>query len=677
MHSTCKICPQLFDNNCSALPVTIFSQFLKWIFSKDFNLKMHAAAVYFFLLGFVLAFASAATNQKSENHANKHNLMASPTNLEGSEYKTSTNGDAVHVQTSASDFTELVKENVAIVDKTAFIGLALTGNRFKLITRPRRFGKTTNLSMLEAFLRKDSLVTSQNLFANYNITKEPAFEHVRRNHQNQYAVFHFSFLSFASKRTGSKFESAFLLYIQTVLFGYVGKYNTTIDSREKLWIERLCFQQKIDSLTPLLMGYKTLIESLRTKGYKIAVLVDEYDAPILNIIDQGTRTLEAGKDLTNSELYLVTLELMREFYLFFFKDGIKPSPDKGILVGISYLAKTSLFSDLSNFEEFTIFNDQTFNSLFGFTKIEVDDLIIKSKTQLKYKDFDEWYDGYKFGDASLFNPFSVLSAIKRNKFETFWGQTGSIKVFKSLICYSGRIGILHIHLLLSGHALEKTIEKDLVIEDLFKKEETYWSLLAQAGYLNAVKTKKDDVFELRIPNKEVKDYIKKAFAPELRKEQEEYDKFLETFKGLQNGNESNQNGSKSIQEYLNIHYNSPSPYFHLDLNESMERFGKDLETLLTGVPKDKMVSDIFTENRQEIYEALVITNDTIIIIDLVKVDAITNDTAPEQHLPTFKNHSTVLEKLKASKYYKIGIWIWKGIEKIAVEVMVDLIKSHM
>ncbi|XP_072160373.1 uncharacterized protein [Bemisia tabaci] len=603
--------------------------------------------------------------------------MASPTNLEGSEYKTSTNGDAVHVQTSASDFTELVKENVAIVDKTAFIGLALTGNRFKLITRPRRFGKTTNLSMLEAFLRKDSLVTSQNLFANYNITKEPAFEHVRRNHQNQYAVFHFSFLSFASKRTGSKFESAFLLYIQTVLFGYVGKYNTTIDSREKLWIERLCFQQKIDSLTPLLMGYKTLIESLRTKGYKIAVLVDEYDAPILNIIDQGTRTLEAGKDLTNSELYLVTLELMREFYLFFFKDGIKPSPDKGILVGISYLAKTSLFSDLSNFEEFTIFNDQTFNSLFGFTKIEVDDLIIKSKTQLKYKDFDEWYDGYKFGDASLFNPFSVLSAIKRNKFETFWGQTGSIKVFKSLICYSGRIGILHIHLLLSGHALEKTIEKDLVIEDLFKKEETYWSLLAQAGYLNAVKTKKDDVFELRIPNKEVKDYIKKAFAPELRKEQEEYDKFLETFKGLQNGNESNQNGSKSIQEYLNIHYNSPSPYFHLDLNESMERFGKDLETLLTGVPKDKMVSDIFTENRQEIYEALVITNDTIIIIDLVKVDAITNDTAPEQHLPTFKNHSTVLEKLKASKYYKIGIWIWKGIEKIAVEVMVDLIKSHM
>ncbi|CAH0777770.1 unnamed protein product [Bemisia tabaci] len=615
--------------------------------------------------------------EKSENHANKHNLMASPTNLEGSEYKTSTNGDAVHVQTSASDFTELVKENVAIVDKTAFIGLALTGNRFKLITRPRRFGKTTNLSMLEAFLRKDSLVTSQNLFANYNITKEPAFEHVRRNHQNQYAVFHFSFLSFASKRTGSKFESAFLLYIQTVLFGYVGKYNTTIDSREKLWIERLCFQQKIDSLTPLLMGYKTLIESLRTKGYKIAVLVDEYDAPILNIIDQGTRTLEAGKDLTNSELYLVTLELMREFYLFFFKDGIKPSPDKGILVGISYLAKTSLFSDLSNFEEFTIFNDQTFNSLFGFTKIEVDDLIIKSKTQLKYKDFDEWYDGYKFGDASLFNPFSVLSAIKRNKFETFWGQTGSIKVFKSLICYSGRIGILHIHLLLSGHALEKTIEKDLVIEDLFKKEETYWSLLAQAGYLNAVKTKKDDVFELRIPNKEVKDYIKKAFAPELRKEQEEYDKFLETFKGLQNGNESNQNGSKSIQEYLNIHYNSPSPYFHLDLNESMERFGKDLETLLTGVPKDKMVSDIFTENRQEIYEALVITNDTIIIIDLVKVDAITNDTAPEQHLPTFKNHSTVLEKLKASKYYKIGIWIWKGIEKIAVEVMVDLIKSHM
>lgn len=397
------------------------------------------------------------------------------------------------IPTGIENFKTMIDKNAYYVDKTNFIEEVLK-EQVVLYTRPRRFGKTLNMSMLYYFFSNKEKENAY-LFDGLNISKnEEALKH-----QNQYPVIFISlkdmkintmslqiekFKSIISKLIIDQFvdllESQFLDEVEkNILYKYKTKTASESDLRDSLYN---------------LSGYLS-------KHYhqKAIILIDEYDVP-----------LQAAYQ---NNYY----EEMVEFLRSVFSASLKTNDalEKGIMTGCLRISKESIFTGLNNFTSYSIL-DTISNEFFGFTEREVKQLLIDYDLFDSFDEVKEWYDGYMFGNLEIYNPWSTLSYLKYKiadpNFEpiSFWANTSGNDLVVNYI-QTGDKGLRkEFELLMQGRSLNKIIKPELTYREMDNINNIY-SFLLLTGYLKAIEKTGDNQYKLVIPNREVYEIYKQSF----------------------------------------------------------------------------------------------------------------------------------------------------------------------
>ena len=390
------------------------------------------------------------------------------------------------------DFRTLIDEKFLFVDKTLLIKeLIDDGTTVSLITRPRRFGKTLNLSMLHYFFAEKVLEQpTKGLFNGLKISQ--AGEQYMA-HQGQYPV-----ISVSLKRlTGKTYE--IMLNRMRELISFIHRQHLKLlDSPCLVKQQKNRFEAMLGNNATeahLEVSLLDLAEYLHTHyKKKVIILIDEYDTPIQSGYFNG--------------YYSKVIELMREFL----GNCLKTNPylKRAVLTGITRVSKESLFSGLNNIAVYSLLNRQ-YKDYFGFTEKEVNKLACKMNYQDKLSEMKAWYNGYKIGDTTLYNPWSIISCMKNEGLlQSYWVNTSGNELIKKLLIGSSINFKKNFERLLRGKTINEYIKEDMVFNDLEQDESLLWSLFFVAGYLKIVKpltSKKKQgssiYCALQIPNQEI------------------------------------------------------------------------------------------------------------------------------------------------------------------------------
>jgi hypothetical protein len=400
-----------------------------------------------------------------------------------------------------SDFRELRESGAYYVDKSFFIKEVINRHgKVLLLPRPRRFGKTLNLSMLRYFFekREESLA---HLFKGLFIEQDSD----AMQHQGQYPVI---FLTFKNCKETTAEQCLYLIRRQ--LKKLYLEYKTLL--YEKLVSEE---QQDYDKITEeggQLGNWEDALSFLmqiihRQTGKRVIVLLDEYDTPI-----------HAGHEYGYYEEIVV---FMRNLLSGALKDNV--DLEKGVLTGILRIAKESIFSGLNNPEILSLLRPE-FQDCFGFTETEIKQLSEDfSLTEIQLATLKGWYDGYLFGDRVIYNPWSVLNFLaSSDRFpRPYWINTGSDALLRDLITHS-EIGFqAQIETLLAGGTIQTPLNENIVLRDLTTgDEQNIWNLLVFSGYLkpvNIIPQRFRLLYELAIVNFEVHSFYENTLQLWIQK----------------------------------------------------------------------------------------------------------------------------------------------------------------
>ena len=406
---------------------------------------------------------------------------------------------AVHMkqktlQLGSDNFGEVITEKLGFVDKTLFIKETLDNRHIKvsIITRPRRFGKTFNLSMLHHFLASEvNGQVTKDLFAGLKITTEDNGAYMQ--HQGQYSVIFISFKDIESKTFTGLLDKLRLSINELYRTHEYLLKSTALESHHKdLFKEYLT-----DDLTEAKIGtaLKNLSELIfkHHSGKKVYILIDEYDTPI-----------QSGY---MNHYYDQVIELIRDM----FGRALKSNPylDRAIITGILRVAKESLFSGLNNPKLYTIM-DQPYSSHFGFTETEVHNLLLDADLSSYEAQVKTWYNGYNFGGTTVYNPWSIVSFIdSQGILRPYWVNTSGNDLIKKMLLQVNLELKEHFELLLQDQIIVKPLDENIVFGDLADHSHyAAWSLLVMSGYLKIISKTTDSPFDSNyncaIPNLEVK-----------------------------------------------------------------------------------------------------------------------------------------------------------------------------
>ncbi len=391
------------------------------------------------------------------------------------------------------DFRRLREEGYTYVDKTSFIEDWLrTGDPVVLLPRPRRFGKTLNLSMLRYWLELGP-EDRASLFEGLHITR--AAPEIQR-HQGQYPVI---LLSLKDTRADS-FEG-FLGRLAQVLHDLLSWHRELAQSPALSEEQRRLFGALFDGRADaagLALALRHLCRWLELHHRRpVVLLVDEYDAPI-----------EAGYQ---HGYYDAIVEFMRGLLGAALKSN--PSLFRGVLTGVRRLSKESLFSDLNNVSTRTVL-DPTFATSFGFTEPEVSAVLEAAGRADRLPEVRKWYNGYLFGGQVIYNPWSVLCFAERGELLDYWAQTSSDALLRALLVG----GIEHredLETLLHGGSVEKRLDDQVSLRDLDRSPGSLWALLWSGGYLRTMRVRYREGeawVTLDIPNVEVGHVWRRSFS---------------------------------------------------------------------------------------------------------------------------------------------------------------------
>lgn len=393
-----------------------------------------------------------------------------------------------------ADFKELIKQNHYFVDKTLFIKEILDdGAKVILFPRPRRFGKTLNLSMLKYFLEKTTK-SNLSLFKNLAIYKDKKLIKQQGTHPVIFITFKDIKVS-----TWKKCKEK----IKTIISKEYRNHKYLLKSNHLDKYEKKTFRQIIGKKTSseeFEDSLKNLSEYLHRYYDKRAfILIDEYDTPI-----QEGFMKEYKDDV---------VDFMRNFLGGGLKDN--NSLEKGVLTGILRIAKEDIFSGLNNLEVCTILS-QFYSDKFGLLENEVRDLLKYYKIEDELKKIKSWYNGYRFGNKTVYNPWSILK-LARNKGECapYWVNTSQNSLINKILATGKDELKEEFELLISGKTIDKVIDEDIILDKVNQNPDVVWNLLLFSGYLtyNKKKVVKDDiVYSLKIPNREVARVFKKIIA---------------------------------------------------------------------------------------------------------------------------------------------------------------------
>ena len=432
------------------------------------------------------------------------------------------------------DFKEIRRQGFYYIDKTRLIEQLLDSwGKVNLFTRPRRFGKTLNMSMLRNFF---TIGTDQTLFDGLHISQ-------RRDLCDEY-MGRFPVVSLTLKGVdGLTFEKAKnkllkLVALEADRFDFLKNSDKLTDNEKQRYGALVRMQDgkyAMDEDT-LESALQTLSELLyRHYGQKVIILIDEYDVPLDKAYQNG--------------YYREMVSMIRSL----FGEALKTNEflQFAVLTGCLRVSKESIFTGLNNFRIFSI-TDARFDEQFGFTEDEVEKMLKDYHLEAYLAEMKEWYDGYHFGDADIYCPWDVINRVDDlcDKPEAgpkcYWINSSGNALVKRIVSIANRTTQDEIERLIAGEPIERSVRLDLTYDEIDKSIENIWSVLFTTGYLTQVGRTEQGAYKLVIPNKEVREVFKlqiqEWFDEKLRDNTEQLTDFWDS---VEEGN------TEAIEQYLN------------------------------------------------------------------------------------------------------------------------------
>ena len=462
------------------------------------------------------------------------------------------------------NFEKIRQNGFYYVDKTSLIEQLFSNwGEVNLFTRPRRFGKTLNMSMLKYFFE---IGTDRSLFDGLHIC---ANEKICSEHMGKYPVI---FLSLKNAE-GLNFDTAKYQMVELIAreaerFPFLAKDTNLSDrDREKYRVLTAFADGHYQMSDDVLCGSLQTLSELLYKHFnqKTVILIDEYDVPLDKAFQHG--------------YYREMVALIRVL----FGRALKTNEALAfaVLTGCLRVSKESIFTGLNNFKILSI-TDSRFDEQFGFTDKEVQKLLADYHLEARFSETKEWYDGYRFGNVDVYCPWDVINHIDRIKDdpnarpEAYWINTSGNDLVKRFVDKANRTTRNEIEQLIAGNAIEKMLRLDLTYDEIDNSIENLWSVLFTTGYLTQAGMTEDGAYRLVIPNREIREVFKlqiqEWFKKSIFSNTEQLTAFWKAFE------EGNMDG---VEMYLNrIMSNSISVF---DIKTGEEKKEISYHNLLVGI----------------------------------------------------------------------------------------------
>ena len=392
------------------------------------------------------------------------------------------------------NFEDIIKDNYYYVDKSMLIEDILVNRAaVTLFTRPRRFGKTLNMSMIKYFFDVRNKDENRKLFEELKI-----FGSEYMKEQGKYPVI---FVSLKDLR-GDTWEDTFenLKSFISDLYAEFEDMREIMNKRDKIKFDKIFYEEEkgdYETALKLLSNY-----IYKYYGKKVIILIDEYDAPIINAFDKG--------------YYNEAINFFQVFYSSALKtnDSLK----YGILTGITRIIKEGIFSGLNNLKVDTILNKK-YSEYFGLLESEVIKMLDYFEMKYKIEEVKEWYNGYIFGDKRVYNPWSIINYVDNGEIKAYWANVSGNTLLENMLDQAGEDVYTDLKRFTDGESIEKYISDGTTIKSLLSNDDEIWQLFLYSGYLTKAKEQIEidetseytNIYNLKIPNKEIRKYFGNMF----------------------------------------------------------------------------------------------------------------------------------------------------------------------
>ena len=392
------------------------------------------------------------------------------------------------------NFEDIIKDNYYYVDKSMLIEDILVNRAaVTLFTRPRRFGKTLNMSMIKYFFDVRNKDENRKLFEELKI-----FSSEYMKEQGKYPVI---FVSLKDLR-GDTWEDTFenLKSFISDLYAEFEDMREIMNKRDKIKFDKIFYEEEkgdYETSLKLLSNY-----IYKYYGKKVIILIDEYDAPIINAFDKG---------YYNEAI---------NFFQIFYSSALKTNDSLkyGILTGITRIIKEGIFSGLNNLKVDTILNKK-FSEYFGLLESEVIKMLDYFEMKYKIEEVKEWYNGYIFGDKRVYNPWSIINYVDNGEIKAYWANVSGNTLLENMLDQAGEDVYTDLKRFTDGESIEKYISDGTTIKSLLSNDDEIWQLFLYSGYLTKAKEQIEidetleytNIYNLKIPNKEIRKYFGNMF----------------------------------------------------------------------------------------------------------------------------------------------------------------------
>ena len=425
---------------------------------------------------------------------------------------------ARNVAIGIQEFEKIIKSNSLYIDKTDFIKEWWdSADDVTLITRPRRFGKTLNMSMIEHFFSVNH-ADRGDLFEGLSIWQYEDYRQI----QGTYPVISLSFASIKEDNYISTKEKISQLLTDLYLKNDFLLKSDVLPDADKSFFNRILEMEKRE--IDMTMAIHQLSKYLYNYyGKKTIIILDEYDTPMQEAYINGYW----------DELVTFTRSLFNSTF------KTNPYMERALMTGITRVSKESIFSDFNNPEVVTVTSDK-YATCFGFTEKEVFDALDEYGLSDEKEQVKAWYDGFIFGEyKDIYNPWSILNFLDKKKYTTYWANTSGNRLVGKLLCEGNKNTKMSFESLLKGETITSPIDEQIVYNRLGDNEAAVWSLLLASGYLKVLHKEKlirpgmRPKYTLSITNGEVMDMFFNMVHDWFRETEVEYNDFV---KAMLNGN---------------------------------------------------------------------------------------------------------------------------------------------
>ena len=548
------------------------------------------------------------------------------------------------IATGESDFKKIIENDCFYIDKTQWIEELIKDRAaVKLFTRPRRFGKTLNMTTLKYFFSMKNAEENRKLFEGLAISKSEYFKH-----QGQYPLLFLSLKDVKQSSWKSCFEA-----IKDLVDGLYSEYKEVrenLDLKEQKKFDKIYFDE---DETEYKKSLRFLCECIyKHYNKKPILLIDEYDTPIVSAYMYGYFDGEAR-------------DFLRDFYSTVLKDN--EYLEMAVLTGIVRVAKEGIFSGLNNLQVYDTFRKE-FPSYFGLTQKEVKEALKYYELEYDIDKVKQWYDGYNFGGIEIYNPWSILHYVKAEELGAYWVNTSSNDLIYDSLAKADSSIFKDLKTLFDGKELIKRINPGFSFEELAQNPSNVWSLMIASGYLRVKgKYEPDDPMSnkyiIDIPNLEIKSFFEIKFIEKFLKGQNDFDELINY---LVDGD------IEGFEDKLQYIFLTSTSYF--DFKQEEANYHMFVLGMLIQMKKHYKIKSNLEAGRGRT-DVFVIPKEKnklgfIFEFKVSKSEEELEEKA-EEALKQIdeKNYSATMQDEEIKNYYKIGISFYKKQVKVAYETV--------